>query len=830
VQSVLEAVVNVQRAPMGDFAFALPGVDEVRAVEGQGVQAWWLDGTGDARRLLVRMGDLREGTRQLRVRLERRLGGTREAIDVPRMFLTGAQAEKGLLLLFALPDVAPAPTSAAGLRSLPPSRLEGQAAEVPGARATHAYEWDAAHASPLRVALRTPDREVEAVVVTQASPSDEEQRLEHLVVFDVRRGAVDRLRLFVPDGGLAANDVVRARDLRELRSEPAVRKDADGGDVKGLLYTLRLQSMKSGLVEVTVSQLWPAATALRVLRPEDVKATRWFSLVRTFLDGEVDARPGAGAPDEVAWADVPFLPTGLERASVLKSWAARAPFTLEVTARRHRLEAQSEAVVLAAHAEVVVGLDGEARARVRYRLFNRSRQFLRLKLPDGVVLYGASAAGRPVKPLAGVGGTVLLPVPKVPLGGRGYEVVLSYRARAGDDLRAGRRATLPLPTVVDVEVDRTTVTLRLPEPLDYDFDTRMTPASEREALADEVEASLREAQEVLKVAETGTLEQRMFACDNSTPIVAEAARKLADYKAQGARPDRLQGLAMDLDRLTAAQQVAQARCQVDAGEAWSRVQFETKLAQGANANGQTLVVLDEAKTVTRPSGGGGGGGGGSEANWRFNFGAAAGEVGKEDLAELKGRLQRGLELRDEVERSKQVDVTAATEARAKAPPSQQAAEDPATRTYDMSRNSLVLNEELRRVQTDGRQLGTSAAPADDRQSREQSRERRATDYDGESQSESGLAYPDAPAPDGDRRRLPAGEVLLRAGLMGIDVPLPRDGRTFWFVGVRTGSPIALEASEPGTPTWLRTLLAVVLWGALAAGLVRLRRRFAPAAA
>ena len=46
LRTVLEGRVRVQRAPVGDLAFALPGTDEVRAVEGPGIQTWWLDGQG----------------------------------------------------------------------------------------------------------------------------------------------------------------------------------------------------------------------------------------------------------------------------------------------------------------------------------------------------------------------------------------------------------------------------------------------------------------------------------------------------------------------------------------------------------------------------------------------------------------------------------------------------------------------------------------------------------------------------------------------------------------------------------------------------------------
>jgi hypothetical protein len=229
------------------------------------------------------------------------------------------------------------------------------------------------------------------------------------------------------------------------------------------------------------------------VRPEGVRSVRWFGLVRKFLDGEVDVRVSGGSPDKADWADLPFVPTGVDLRAVYRLYSARAPYTIEVTAKRFSIQSQADAVVLSASAQVVVGLDGEARVRATYRLFNRSRQFLRLKLPEGAVLYGAVAANRPVKPLAGLEGTVLLPVPKVPLGGTGYEVSITYRARVGGGFSDGGKATLLLPEVRGVEVDRTAITLHVPDGFDWSFDTKMTPAQERDVIGERLEASLKEA-------------------------------------------------------------------------------------------------------------------------------------------------------------------------------------------------------------------------------------------------------------------------------------------------------------------------------------------------
>jgi hypothetical protein len=731
VRSAMEAAVSVANAPVGDLVFQLPGNGEVRAVDAPDLQAWWIEGTGEERTLHVRLGELFEGERVVSVALERRLGGTRDGLSAPRLELVGSSADRGTLVLFALPDVDPAPGALPGLKALPTSRLSAFSPNVEGARPTHAYQWEEAVKAGLPLVLRTPEQEVEAVVVTQIAPSDEEQRLEHLVLFDVRRGATDRLNLFVPDGGggLAENDVVRARDMREVRFERATRTDSRGNEIVGRLYSVRLQSPRSGLIEVTVAQLWPAAAPIPVVRPEGVvKATRWFSLVRTFLDGEVRVTLADGTPDPAVWADLPFVPTGMGESSVVKLYASRAPYTLGVLARRHTMKQQAEAVVLQALAEVVLGLDGEARVRLTYRIFNRARQFLRLKLPDGAVLFGAVAAGQPVKPLAGQRGTILLPVPKVPLGGTGYEVGITYRARAAAALHEGGNASLVLPQIEGAEVDRTAVALWTPASLETRVETRMSPAEERDVYGERAQVILEEVRDVLEVAQTGTLDQRLFACSNGAPLLEHAKEQVALFKNKGGRAEVVAGLEQEIRKLDEVNRVAAQQCRIDLGTAQNEVRLLRNLEAGANNTGQQLVQvapqtvqggLVDLDGVTngleeRTAAGVGGGGGGT-ANWAFNPASVPlDKAGKDDLVELKKRLQSELERRDAEDRSKTVDVERETKERAaqakdggksKAPSKKQVQADDETVRFDNNRNNLVLNDALRQVQERHGQLG-----------------------------------------------------------------------------------------------------------------------------
>ena len=165
------------------------------------------------------------------------------------------------------------------------------------------------------------------------------------------------------------------------------------------------------------------------------------------------------------------------------------------------------------------------------------------------------------------------------------------------------------------------------------------------------------------------------------------------------------------------------RCQVDAGVAKNKAQFEANETYGANANGQTLVILD----LDREGAHGGDEGRAtrdaqalaSGANWRFNGEVVPTEkTEKKDIAELKGRMQSELERRGDEERRKSVDVAQEEKSRADASKvaakemaKQEAAPDDATVRYDENRNNLLLNDRLRRVQTVQRQLGTDAGGA-----------------------------------------------------------------------------------------------------------------------
>ena len=876
VRTWMDVQVRVVGAPTGDLVFGLPGQDEVRHVGGPQVRHWWLAGTGADRKLFVRLGDLHSGDLTFGVVLETRLGGRLDAIAVPRLLLAGAREESGRLLLYARPDVDPVVGSLPGLKAVALTEADAAASPLPGARLTHAFVRERALSTALPLVLRRPEASTEATVVTLVAPGEREHRLEQLVLVEVLRGAVDGVQVFVPDGGAAGTEEVRARDLREVRRRVVSRAGADGKDVEGTLYDIAFQSPRTGLVAITFSSNQAADRPVRPVRPEGTSAVRWFAMVRTWTDGQVTSGVIAGHADEAAWNDLPFVPASMPRESVLDAWVGRAPYALSVVTTRHRLGTQAEAVVLAAHADVVVGRDGEARARVTYRVFNRSRQFLTVHLPKDARLFGASSAGVPVKPLAGPEGALLLPVPKVPLGGRGYPVTVLYGVRVAGELRDGGRGSVSLPVIDGVEIERTAVRLRLPEELEASLDTRMDVVEDAEISATLATADAEEARRLLDVAETGTLAQREQALANGQVLLRQAKNR-----AYQAAKNKARALDDELSRLTSEWSRRNEQLQRDRQAAQRNQQV---VASQEEFGGNAARIVDIAPgmidgEVTPDA---------ASAFWCFN--GMPGDAGvaeapaqteaSKDIAQLKERLKNTLSDEKKAEQTRRA-FAAQQEDQARTATEQQDLYRYGQPAQQQQGQVAWLNDNLRMDQERSQQLGAARGA-----------NARGTIYRveaGDSLGQtavagrpSGLPFPSSDATltpsagsgggaggneewsgtydisgdgrvaqgyllfSGDGDNGPASDILMpsggrpalagipdgvgsgeawgrvlipaqqRAGLMGVDVPLPREGNEHLFASLKGGAPITFTLTRTGWSLGARLALLLLLLGGLAA--------------
>jgi hypothetical protein len=128
-----------------------------------------------------------------------------------------------------------------------------------------------------------------------------------------------------------------------------------------------------------------------------------------------------------------------------------------------------QAVVDLLELTTVVDRSGRCRYEARIALQNRSEQFLRVKIPEGLRLWSANVAGQPVKPVTAADspkGEVLIPLVKTSPGGLPYDVYL-YFADEGTKplvvpLNGITKLRPPSISIVGIPVMQTTWSLRLP--------------------------------------------------------------------------------------------------------------------------------------------------------------------------------------------------------------------------------------------------------------------------------------------------------------------------------------------------------------------------------
>jgi len=255
--------------------------------------------------------------------------------------------------------------------------------------------------------------------------------------------------------------------------------------------------------KITINQVWGAAVAdweikeseLIVTFLEPVEQSTRFVIngeTRTARDGKIEIpllrllnneRDTGGVAVEVLGAgeikDVKSQ--GLENADAselgqvvagrqspslvafrFRSGDARAVRRLTVDVARYDQQAVLMANVEEARYHVLLSREGKTLVQARYAIRNNQRNFLKVTLPAGAVVWSASLSGRPVKPGQSPDGSLLLPLEKTRAGEEAPAFVLEFiylsRETAWPDKG---RARLALPAL-DLPVSRTGVLLYHP--------------------------------------------------------------------------------------------------------------------------------------------------------------------------------------------------------------------------------------------------------------------------------------------------------------------------------------------------------------------------------
>jgi hypothetical protein len=168
-----------------------------------------------------------------------------------------------------------------------------------------------------------------------------------------------------------------------------------------------------------------------------------------------------------------------------RSGEAAATRSLTVNVARYTQQAVLMANIEEARYQVLMSKDGKSLIQARYAIRNNQRNFVKITLPLGAVVWSATLAGRPVRPGQSPDGSLLLPLEKA-RGGEDppafiVEVLFLGRGAAWGE-KGNVRIALP---ALDLPVSRTGVLLYYPplfrmttEPGAFRVETYTRPMSE----------------------------------------------------------------------------------------------------------------------------------------------------------------------------------------------------------------------------------------------------------------------------------------------------------------------------------------------------------------
>ncbi|MBI5757682.1 MAG: hypothetical protein HZA46_04110, partial [Planctomycetales bacterium] len=235
-------------------------------------------------------------------------------------------------------------------------------------------------------------------------------------------------------------------------------------------------------------------------------------LVLVNQSGSQLAATAAKAVESVPAADLPIkIQQSLvdQAAEISKVRDQKAVIGWQVR-KRQQVKSLAASVNLA-ELTLVVAKDGSWRGQADYRIQNRARQFLALRLPEGsavMSLFVADRPSRPVRTKKGTDDVLLVPLPKQAAGDLSVEVKLIFAGRLPASLPRGMKMfrderSLPAPHVYSqtedpehgMPVARTEWTVYLPSDIDakpVDDPNRMN-MTESEAGYDRLVAQLNES-------------------------------------------------------------------------------------------------------------------------------------------------------------------------------------------------------------------------------------------------------------------------------------------------------------------------------------------------
>jgi hypothetical protein len=332
-----------------------------------------------------------------------------------------------------------------------------------------AYRYEVADPA-LQLAIRQLPTTIRAEVFAGLAVRATAAVYTYRVRYNITGSPVDHLSFRLPSEYTPLIDV----ESKAMRS--VTQSDVGNGQTQ---WTIALVNEVTGVVDIAVNfalPVDPSTTVLRIapLQTEAPAGHRAIVAVQNLSRHEINVTGSTSLSDLPVSEQQKLMSQEMRESLQYVFESFEDDWSLNLDFKLAKMATRIQAVVDLLEVTTVIQRNGRCRYEAKVALQNRSEQFLRVKMPEGLRLWSANVASEPVKPVvsAGLPATdVLIPLVKTSPGGLPYDVFL-YFADDGIEplvtpLDGVTQLKPPGISIVGIPVMQTTWSLRLPSGYRY---------------------------------------------------------------------------------------------------------------------------------------------------------------------------------------------------------------------------------------------------------------------------------------------------------------------------------------------------------------------------
>jgi hypothetical protein len=431
VQLLVQAALRAERGRLFGADFTLPEGYELLSVVGPVVENFYERSTPDGGLLHVKFSSAEQATTMalVLVRSEVEL----ENFQVPTIIAVDSEGrplseQEGRIAVQVAASLEAQTAASENLKSIAPRMLRDWLDRKQVRAVQFAYRYEVPNPSLSLNIRRQPTRttvETFAGLVVGAAAADYTYRLR----YDITGSPVDHLHFQMPSE-YASLVVVESPAMRSV-----TQSDAGAGRTS---WDVALVNEVTGMVDVTVNFTLPIDPATKLLQIPRIQTTapqgyHGIVAVQNISRHKITLKDTTNLEGLPASEQKELIPPEMRQSlqyvfhSYEDNWSLSLDFTPAKPAAR------IQAVVDLLSLTTVIDRSGQCRYEARVALQNRSEQFLRVEMPDGLRLWSATVADQPVKPVVAADsppGEVLIPLVKTSPGGLPYDVYLYFADEA----------------------------------------------------------------------------------------------------------------------------------------------------------------------------------------------------------------------------------------------------------------------------------------------------------------------------------------------------------------------------------------------------------------